>query len=384
MAAQNKKSILSGVFGDGRNVAKAIAADTSLPATGYQDPPPGIRKGIAQLEEVKFDVYKSGTNEGKPYFSATANILEPYEHTFTPTSQGEADGEETTVKVAGMMTRIQIPCFDQKPNSGPNMGKVTATADDQLKKAAQQMRALGADTSKVRVASDLIDVAELLTNVSRNPETPIYINFSTSVRKAMKKGEADGVWQNWNGTQGLEDYTPPQEGAAESATDDQTGSSYVDDADPQKALAEVQSVDDEPDLDALAEAAAADDADAQNRLIELATKATGMTEAQINDIEGIDYAGVVLLIKGEHPSQLDDSGVGAAKEAPAPAEWKKGDHCGYKPMVKKMGKMVPSPKPVECSIESVNKTKKVATLKNTVDGATVYKDVSWDDLIELT
>jgi hypothetical protein len=386
MAATTKKSILSSLYGNANDVATTIAQDTSLPAAGFQDPPPGIRNGRAQLEEVKFDVYKSGENEGKPYFTATGIILEPINHRYTPTSQGKAaDGTEPIeVRVAGQQTRIRIDIFDKKTKTGKNMGKVTPWQDG-AKEAAQHMRALGADTSKVRQVSDLEGIAENLTRVARDPQTPIYFSFETSVRKAQNQGDADGTWQNWHGTAGLENYTPPDESML--ATNDgggAEGAAFVDDSNPQAALAYVQSDDDttpsgsgleDADIDTLLAAAQAKDTDAQDELLRRVAEATGKTMDEVNEAVS-SWEEVIALINGDASPQE------AAPAEPEPP--KKGDHVGYKPMVKGIKGLAPAKKAVECVVETVNVAKKTVTLKNTVDGKTKYADVAWATLEDPT
>lgn len=367
MPPQAKKSILGSMYGQAGDLAAQIAADTSLPAAGFQDPPPGIKNGIAQLDEVKIDTYKSGENEGKPYFQATAIILEPSSHVYTPSSQGKATGEPVEVVTAGMQTRVQVPIYDITAKTGKNMGKVTPWQDG-AKKAAQHMRALGADTSKIRQVADLEPLAEMLTRVARNPETPIYLRFSTSVRQAQKVGDADGTWQNWNGTAGLEDYVPP-EGSITGTVDSSAPA-------PAEALA-ANGTDDLSalSLEELLEAAKAEEGEEtpnQNELLRRASEATGKTEEEIN-ATAESWEDVVTMIQGEPAAEEETSEVEAAPP-------KKGDHFNYKPMVKGVGgKMKRAAKAVECTVTAVNEAKETFDLKNTVDGKTIYKAVSWND-----
>lgn len=372
-----KKSILGSQYGQAADLAAEIARDTSLPSAGFQDPPPGIKNGIAQLDEVKIDTYKSGENEGKAYFQATATILEPLSHVYTPSSQGKATGDPVEVHTAGMPTRIQIPIYDITPKTGKNMGKVTPWQEG-AKKAAQFMRALGADTSKLRQVGDIESIAEALTRVARNPDTPIYLRFSTSVRQAQKIGDADGVWQNWHGTAGLEDYTPPE--GSEVGTVDNSASVSNDDQQGEALASGASSGggDDlsEAGLGELLEAAKGEEGTetpAQDELLRRAAEATGKTDEEINSTAE-SWEDVVAMIQAS-----SEAGEAGAAETPP----MKGDHFNYKPMEKKLGKMVKAKKDIEVLVTAVNEGKRTVDLKNTVDGKTVYKAVSWDDLEEI-
>jgi hypothetical protein len=369
MAAVQRKSILEGTFGAGSDIASQIAQDTSLPAVGYQDPPPGIKKGVAQLDEVKFDEYKSGENEGKPYFSATAIICEPVKHVYTPTSKGQPIGDAVEVHTAGMQTRIQIPMYDVKAKSGKNMGQIT-TKEQQAMKVAQYLRALGADTSKVRKISDLEPLAETLTRIARNPKTPIYVNFRTSVRQSMNIGEADGSWQNWEGCDGLENYTPPggDELPPEMTTNDTTTASAPATSTEPDLSGEGGNPHEQSSIEELVEGAQNGDDAAQTELLRRAAEATGQSAEEINEAAE-SWQGVADLVTAPDGSEPD-----------APEPPKKGDHVNYRPPVNGPKGPTPGKKVVECTVTMVNDKAQTVTLKNTVDGKTLYKDVAWASL----
>lgn len=371
------KGVLSQHYGASPQIAAEIAADVSLPQVGFQDPPPGIKHGIAQLDEVGFAVFKSGTNEGKPYFYAVGVIQEPTVFTYEPTSQGKPTGEPArTVKTAGMTTRIQEPIFDTSPQSGKNMGQITTMAQH-AKVAAAYMRMLGIDTSQVRTLGDLEGLAEALTSAARDPKSPIYFYFETSSRKSQKVGEEDGAWQNWRTCEGLENYSPPDAAlsvedttaAAEAQMAQGVGNIHQDN--PDNILGNDTSAADAPDIDALLAAAQNNDADAQTELNRLASEASGRT---VEDIEAntASWEEVADIARGEAPPPEEAQEQG----------WQKGEHCMYRPLVPgPKGKgMVPGKKALECEITHVNEDKRTAMLKSTVDGKTVYKDIPWDDL----
>lgn len=388
MAAQSKKGILASHYGAGGDIAKEIASDVSLPSAGFQDPPPGIKNGFGQLEEVKVDVYKSGTNEGKPYFAFVGVIVAPITHTYTPTSKGISAGDPVTVQVADMQTRIQIGVHDKKIGSGPNMGKVIGW-QEAAKEVGVQFRGLGFDTSKVRTLQDLEDLAERATAIARNPKTPVYFKFSTSVRKAQNAGELDGAWQNWNGL-APDDYEPPSrdsvpnDNSGDVAPGGDTGSDFrgqgnIHDDNPLGENIEADGTDITTlDLDALLAAAEAEEDDvtvAQDELMLRAVEASGLTEDAIREIPDIDLPGLYALANGE---------AGAPEGRPK-EPLKKGDHVNYYPVQKgiggKPGKK--ATKPTECSITSINQSKKTAALKSTVDGKE-FKDVPLAELEDIS
>lgn len=373
MAAEKRKSILDDSFGASGDLAAQIAADTSLPAGGFQDPPPGIKKGVAQLDEVKFDVFKTGENEGKPYFAATAIILEPIKHVYTPTSKGQPTGDAIEVYTAGMQTRIQIPMYDVKAKSGKTMGQVT-TKEQQAIKVAQYLRSLGADTSKVRKISDLEPLAETLTRIARNAKTPIYLNFRTSVRQAMNVGDADSSWQNWEGTDGLQDYIPP---AGDYLPPDMK---TIDNSQPDTQSQSSPNLTgkggnphEESTIEELVEAAQNNDDAAQTELLRRAAKATSQSPEEISE-SAESWQGVADLCAD--PPELTD------EEPAAPEPPKKGDHVNYKPLVNSLKGPTPGKKVVECTITAVDEKKQTVTLKSTVDGRTQWKDIPWDSLEE--
>lgn len=389
MAAKNRKSVLGDAYGDDRQSVAKIAADTSLPMSGFNDPPPNIKNGRAQLLEVKFATFGKGEHEGKPYFSGAGIILEPKTHVYVPTSKGVTveGAEPIVVETAGMQTRISpIGVHDIIPKSGKSMGQLIPWTVG-LEKAAQHMRALGADTSHCQTPADFEELAEELTKAAQDPDTPIYFAFSTSVRKAQNEGELDGVWQNWHGIKGLENYIPPESGVGVGTQDNTAPVSTRSAAQPAKgppskgtstatAVADDDGEDDISgmDLDALLELAKQEEGDetpAQDELLNRASAATGKEIEQIQE-EVDSWEAVVAMINGE-----DNDTVGTS----APT---KGTHYNYKPMTKGIGgKMVKSKKSVECVVVTVNEKDSTVTLKSTVDGKTLYKDVSWDALEDM-
>lgn len=155
---------------------------------GFQKLPPGITNGVAQLTEAYFDEYKSGDNKGQFYFRAVGVVVSPNE---IETSQG-------VVTVRRLQTSLMEPMCQTKTQDG----KVT-TVEEHVANVLNELRKLGADTSTATNGHDLEKICADLV------EFKPYFKFATSVRKARKANQADGVWENWYGIKGLEDFVPP-------------------------------------------------------------------------------------------------------------------------------------------------------------------------------
>lgn len=183
---------------DAAKVQEAIAkhADDET-RYGYINLPPGIDNGIARLTAAYFSQYKKGQNEGKIFFRATGNV-------FQPTTATARDGSKMRVK--GLVTSIQIPLFDQKNKKG----EIYSDLERQTDIIMNELRKLGGDTKGATI-DDMEMIAETL--VAAAP----FFKFHTTPRIAQedgngfKKGEVTGAYENWDGTEGLEDYTPEQE-----------------------------------------------------------------------------------------------------------------------------------------------------------------------------
>ncbi len=351
----------------------AIAEHANDPTDyGPQRLPGGIRGGIAQVVECKFDVYKQGDNAGEPYFRAAAVVLEP--------RTAMDNGHE--VDIRGRQTSVMLPCHATKSRDGSKQ----STQAENLAKVMNELRKMGADTSEVQTTDDLMELA------SQVKQAKPYIRFSTSTSAPTPQFPDPRVWENWNGNQGLEDYAPPED---DGAVDDQTG----DDDGPQeeaplptpkKAPAkapppppvkgkakpapepEPEAPDEDAlleDLDSLAAAAEEDDDDglaARDKLFARATEA-GISDEDANNTG--TWSELAALI-----AEAEAGGAEGEEEA-EPEEWepKAGKPCNYSPLDPKTKK--PTKQPVECLIVSIDAKAKTATLKNLSNQKLVYKGV---------
>ena len=201
----------------GSGLAKRMA-DTPIDWGKGQDPPPGIRNGIAQLIECKFDTYKTGEQlKGETYFRAAGVIISPDSVNFNGTD----------CPAAGLQTVVMIPIVDRKDING----KVTSTAIDQLCEAVNEIRKLVYPQEIDPALAESVEGLGALCEMAKTcgPKTPDgkstgpYFFFSTSFKKGreyidpkdhQKKQGTDGVWQNWHGHKGIkEDFDPNQGGS---------------------------------------------------------------------------------------------------------------------------------------------------------------------------
>jgi hypothetical protein len=349
MPPQVKKSGLMAKYGANLDkVVKAHGADETT--YGIQPLPPGINNGVAQLVECKFDVYKTGKNQGEYYFRAAGVVVEPR----------EVNHNGQRVVVVGQQTSVMIPVC----NTTSQAGKVT-TQEEYVERILNEMRKLGADTSGA-TGADLEALAAALK------EARPHFKFSTSLRKAMTPGQADGVWENWHGTKGLEDYSPPDDSGA---VVDETGPATGGGGDEGGSGVEYS---DQEDLDGLAKRADKGEDAAIDRLTELAN-AAGLTDEDISAEQ--NWVAVVARM-GDGAAASDGEPRAEPEE-----EWEPGKDEVYKYQLKgKDGQPLKDArkkvvKPVEVEVTAVNKAKKTVDLKNLGDGKTTYKGVAWDDLI---
>ena len=339
------------------SAVKTHAADETK--YGIIQIPPGISNGIAKLIECKFDLYKTGANQGQYYFRAAGVIVSP-ESVMTP--QGE-------MKVAGLQTSIMITVCDTKNNAG----KVT-TLEEHVASILNEMRKLaGDDFTHGKTGADLEPMAEALK------EAGPFFKFTTSVRKAQTKDQTDGVWENWHGSQGLEDYTPPQ------GTEVVDNSGVGEPTDPE-APASVEGeapFNEFGDLDSLAEKADKGDATAINELVDLGTKA-GLTDEQMTECK--DYMAVAALILASQSGAGEAAEVEA--EVPAEEEFKPAKGDPFKIEVDGVNaKKQKIKKKIDVEVLTVDEKTKQVTLidtatKKPIQGADKKnKKFSYDDLL---
>lgn len=376
MPAKTSKSSLFAKYGAKFNSAVKDHADDPTDY-GSQGLPPGITNGIAQLTECKFDEYKSGQNEGEVYFRCEGVVIEP--HSIT-----DVNDPEKEIEVRGRKTSIMIPCCQTETQKG----KIT-TQEENIARVLNALRMLGGEdfTAGIESAEDLEGLAETLR------EAKPYFKFSTSVRKPMKAGDAPGVWENWYGAKGLEEYTPPDVDEVEEEKPEPSTKTTKPQMNGKKAetpparmanptkgkkAKEPEPTPDveDADVNALAEAGDSGDADAANTLREMAL-AAGVSES---DVDGADnWAEVAALIMSLNEGAEVNAPEGAAEQGAAEEYTpSKGDITLYTVVDPKKK----TKKKVECEVVEVFPKNKTAKLKNLDNPKVTYEKVAWDKLEE--
>lgn len=352
MPAQKGKSALMAKYG--QNIDKAARAHGADETDyGRIQVPAGIANGVAKLTRCYFDTYKTGKNQGEFYFRAVGVIESPKEVNGVP-----CYGLQTSIMEAVCQTSTQA-------------GKTT-TMEEHVASILNEMRKLGADTTGAS-GEQLEGIAAALEQAGP------YFRFSTSVRKAQKEGDPDGVWENWHGVKGLEDYQP--EGDAGTHVQDDTGGSDGDESND--GTAADASDESGPDLTAMVAAAYADETGKAGDKLKALAMEHGVDEAFI-DAPKTTWEMVAEKIEEATLSgdggEANDSEQGEQEFVPALEEvYKFGptDPKTKKPMINPRTK---KPLKVEVEVVKVDKKDKTVDLKNIDDGKTVYKAVPWDAL----
>lgn len=369
MAKQEKTSTLVGKYG--ARLQKAVAAASEKPPeTGRQGVPAGITNGIARITKCGFGQYKTGPNQGEFFFRAEGVVVEP---------ETIIDRTGREVPVAGMVTSVMEAVCDTKVQS---TGVVT-TLEEHVEKIENHMKLLGAEPGSFDGSPNSLESVAAAIQ-----EAQPYFRFSTSVRKALKEDQPDGVWENWYGVRGLENYEAP---SAEGFLDDQTA---VDEPEPAptpkapskpatggagnkppvKKPAPAPEPEPEPEpefnefndgeegdpgneetaLDDIIAAASAGDDDAIEKLGNMALEA-GMTAEEVEGAESWEAVGEYVR---EHTT---DSGDDDDSSPFAP-----GMVVSYAPIDPKTKK--PVKKPIQAEIITLDEVNETATLKNLETG----------------
>lgn len=167
--------------------------------------PAGITNGVAHLKECLIGVVEEGKqNAGEPYWRAMAVVQEPV----TAPDGTVVQGAQTT----------QFRMLGDVVNRN---GEVTKTAEENAEWVLQELRKLAPD-----LEVEGLTLPEVVELVAQDPN--VYFKFTTTLGKpstnidpATNKPYPPRVWENWNGTKGLEGYTPPDLGKA--LTNDNSG-----------------------------------------------------------------------------------------------------------------------------------------------------------------
>lgn len=327
--------------------------------------PAGIELGIAQLVDMKIDVYKTGENKGKEFFYMAGVVQKPL----------SIDVNGASVRVAGLRTSKMEPLCDTPGGKGKRK-----TITQHAEWVINELKKLGVATEEL----DFEEAGVIEGVMAAVKEAKPYFRFRTSAIPNDDPKQPPYIYEEWKGL--AEGYVPDEEANAEV---DNTGSNGEAPAEePAKPAATKtakgagtkaaprapepeSSTDEEPDLDALAEAADGGDAEAAEKLAALATEA-GYDE---DTVKGADnWAEVVGLIR-----LGTDDGTSAEGEATV-EEWKpvEGDVYKFKPIDPKTKK--PVAKFVECTILEVNEEKKTVKVNRNDTNKPYPMSVKWDAL----
>lgn len=355
MATTKTTSKLASKYGKAADAAiKAHANDTTT--YGLIRLPAGIPNGIAQVSKCYFKEYGKDTNmktaDGR---SAAGEYFFYVEGTVrSPKSVATPDG---VVPVEGLTTSQVIPFFDTKGANGE-----VVPQEKHIATIMNIMRQLAGE-EYTRDAS--VDDFEMLAKGIE--EAAPYFRFSTTPRIAqrdgqgVKKGDITGVWENWHGSKGLENWAPEEapafnERPAPSANGHAATKAPAPKApEPEQTLSEMLD-----ELMGLVEADGEIGDSARERLVALAVEA-GHSEEAAKNADSWDE--VRKMIEGAGETQV---------EVP-----EKGKTCKYTPPGKDAKKKPYTER--DCKIVSVDEENQTVTLKDLTNKAE-YKGVSWNDL----
>lgn len=325
------------------------------------DLPPGIKNGVAKLTKLYFDTYKSGNNKGETYLRGEGVVVFPKR---VATENGD-------VGIEGQTTSVMYAVCETKK-----------TLDENVASMLNLLKIMGADKDELEAAGEEDGGIEGIAKALQ--EATPYFKFTTSPKydeADKKKEKITGVWENWHGIKGLEDYDPETSDDVDDDTGDKEPAADVEeDEAPKKGKKttkepepEPEAADDEPDLDALAEVA--DDSDhedeqkAQKELKKLALS-VGITAKWVDDVAK-SWTAVAEKIKEKHGEAGDDSDKPVDDDEPEEKkDPEEGDIVKYKGAKDK--------KALEYEVTAVNEKKKTCDLKQIDDGKTKYLSVKFD------
>lgn len=349
--------------------------------------PPGIKNGIASLAEGAIGKYKSGVNKGKLYLRLAGTVLSPSSVTFSPKfwdpeegkTGGVVTGKPETVQVKGLRTQIMLAlCATGK-------GDKAKTEEDNVAKALNELRKIGGEdcTEDLSSEQDLVDLIESLV------EDGVNFKFNTSASTPNEAYPDATVWENWNGSKGvdqelegdededddeLEDETDDDDDETEEDDGEEDDDGEGDDDEPEEDDGDGEDEDEEApfgdsdELEELADKAEEDDEEAQEALVEKATEA-GVDEGVINDEDTTWHQLANSIREIESSEEEDDDDEEEEEEELVP---EKGEVYSFRPPRAK--------KDVEVEVVSVVKSKKICKLKT--DAGKIYSNIPWSKLKE--
>jgi hypothetical protein len=164
--------------------------------------PPGIDGGVAQLVDCRVLEIKEGKqNAGELMFFARGVVVEPEEV--------EDPRTGLVVRIKNRNTTISEPLFHTP-------GRARETFEDHMAHVLNQLRKLGLSTEDIAATDE-----EFNAQLATLKESAPFFRFNTWIGPKSDQYPNPRVNHRWEGTLGLEDYTPPDEGSP--VEDDATG-----------------------------------------------------------------------------------------------------------------------------------------------------------------
>jgi hypothetical protein len=198
MTKQTMRSQLMARYGQRLDDAVRGHAQDETTLGGFTRLPGGITNGVAQLQGVKFDTYKTGKTKGEWYCQFEGVVVSP-EEVMTPNGP---------VWVAGMQFRKNMPVCDTTKQDGTQV-----TLDENVANILNQMRLLAdppgtpmeQSFTSGAAGEDLERLGEILS------ETAPCFNFSTRESPA-RDGFPARVWEDWGAM--VQHTQEPQQGVS--------------------------------------------------------------------------------------------------------------------------------------------------------------------------
>jgi hypothetical protein len=200
-----QRSKVSGVFS--RYGPKAVEAFNKHKGDeteygNFGDLPPGIDGGIAQLVDCRVLEIKEGKqNAGELMFFARGIVVEPEEV--------EDPRTGLVVRIKNRNTTLSEPLFH-------TAGRARETFEDHMAYVLNHLRKLGLSTEDIAATDE-----EFNSQLATLKESAPFFRFRTWQGPKSDQYPNPRVNHTWEGTQGLEDYTPADEGSP--VEDDATG-----------------------------------------------------------------------------------------------------------------------------------------------------------------
>jgi hypothetical protein len=153
MAMKEQKSGILAHLGDKlRKAHEAVKGQETTFSTGYNDLPPGIEGGIAQLVDCGFRQIKEGKTNAGEYIWYAAGVVKEPEVVVVPGKHGAPD---RVVRVRGLRTQVSEPMYDTP-------GRARETVQEHLGEVELQLRRLGLETKDLPLESLEEGMAALL------------------------------------------------------------------------------------------------------------------------------------------------------------------------------------------------------------------------------